>query len=267
MASFNVIKIPGGRVSSPSQKTNVSLEISSSDLKDFEQQIRTAISKELFFTLSQLKDEFSKTIKDEFETRLKDSSIISDLEKSDDFIAMNMGFPVSQGPDKAKRIIDAILDSTTVKLSQKTKNKVIDFTISVLMQPDDYNNLTHLGDTTIISRDGRVYNWLGWMLHRGSKTLIREFGILESSEVSNVYNNPSTIEYIRQRIRHGKSGLAIMSKNAPSSYWRMPPRWQGSVDNNFITVASESMNWGLIQKQISKVVKRELKKVFRKYGV
>ena len=110
-------------------------------------------------------------------------------------------------------IIDSIINSTSISLTQYSKN-LTGGGLEINIQPTDYGNLLSLPQGHTKYYDGDLH-WLNWLLTRGDETIV----------VGYEYNPQNGV---------GRSKLGNMK---PGGSFRVPPQFSGTVDNNFITRA------------------------------
>lgn len=107
-------------------------------------------------------------------------------------------------------IINAVVDSTEIKLLKYTKN--LKGGLEIGFQPSNFVNLLSLGEGHTIYQGGDLH-WLDWLLKRGDSII-----------VTNYQYNPRT--------GLGRSGLGNM---IPGGSFRIPPQFSGTENDNFIT--------------------------------
>lgn len=128
--------------------------------------------------------------------------------------------------DPTDEIVEAIVRSLEIRV--KKVDRKLNGGISILLQPDSFQNLLNLPSANQRIESGGSLPWLSWLLTLGDQVIIANYG---------VEFGPG-----------GRSGGATMSKSyAP---YKVNSSFSGTVDNNFITRAiARSSN------QIKKAIK------------
>ena len=121
--------------------------------------------------------------------------------------------------DPADDIIYSVANSTHVifKNFRFTKQEVKNV-FSVYIQSSTFNNLLNLAVANVITENGEVLPWLEWLLTAGDAVVILDY----------------SVEYGRNS--NSRTGNAIM---VPGGFFRVDPKYSGTVENNFITRALE----------------------------
>lgn len=135
--------------------------------------------------------------------------------------------------DPTDEIISAIVNSVYVEVRKITSSGGrFNGGITILIQPSGYQNLLSLPVAQQEIEDGSSLPWLSWLLTRGTKIIIANYGVLEG-------------------VGFGRSGGAKMTKKeAP---FMVNTKYSGVPEDNFITRALEPH-----QSTISKIIKEEL---------
>lgn len=109
-------------------------------------------------------------------------------------------------------IIEAIKQSTTIKIDKI--NRRYQGNVEFSFQPSDFSNLLNLGSGHVITEKSDDLHWLEWLLTIGDTAII--------------------VGYRYEPKASGRSGGGIMTKG---SFFRVPPQFSGTLENNFITRA------------------------------
>lgn len=123
-------------------------------------------------------------------------------------------------------IVSSVVNSTNIVIIPYDK-KLKGGGIELNIQPDNFSNLLGLSQGHSVYQDGDLH-WLDWLLNRGDETIV----------VGYQYNPQTGL---------GRSKLGNMKNGG---FFRVPPEFSGTEQNNFITRALIGSNQ---EKQISKI--------------
>lgn len=90
------------------------------------------------------------------------------------------------------------------------------------MVNNDFSDILSLGAATLVTEKGSPLEWLKWLLLEGDKIIIGGYDF----KIGNFKNS--------------RTGGGIMSPSFSGS-WRVPPEFSGTIQNNWITRAIESI--------------------------
>ncbi len=122
-----------------------------------------------------------------------------------------LGLAPGQGDLAVAQIKKAVLSSIQVNLnSDKQDIRKISLTINI--QPSDMLNVLEIPAGVIITENGTTLEWLKWLILLGTSTVV--FGFSYKPAVD------------------GRSGGGRMESGGS---WRVPPRFAGTIDDNFVT--------------------------------
>lgn len=124
-------------------------------------------------------------------------------------------FGIPPGDERAafNAIHDAVVASVEVEIVL-FNNSLTSGGIKVNFQPADFSRLLSIPEGHVIYENGDLH-WLQWLLQRGDEVI-----------VTNYEYNPKS--------GFGRSGLGSMKSGG---FFRVPPQYSGTSDNNFITRA------------------------------
>lgn len=124
-----------------------------------------------------------------------------------------------------------------VKKTTIKGNKIVGG-FSIYMIQSDFSDVLFLlnADAYQITEKGDLLNWLEWLLILGDKTIIKEYEV----EIK-----PSP---------RSRTGGAVM-KRKKSAKWKVPSEFSGTINNNWITRAIDS-----VENDIEIAILRELQK-------
>lgn len=130
-------------------------------------------------------------------------------------------------PDAASRI-NTILDTIEKSLYVEYQNpKIVGQSISggffIGMVNSDFTDILSLSESTFITEKGTPLEWLKWLLIEGDKTIITGY------------------EFNIGNFKNSRTGGGIMTSSM-SGTWRVPPEFAGSIENNWITRAVDSVS-------------------------
>lgn len=109
-------------------------------------------------------------------------------------------------------IINAIKQSTSIQINKINRKYV--GTVEFNFQPLNFANILGLSSGHIVTEKGADLHWLDWLITQGDAAII--------------------VGYKYEAKNSGRSGGGIMS---PGSYFRVPPQYSGTLEDNFITRA------------------------------
>ena len=127
-------------------------------------------------------------------------------------LGAQLGLTPAAAAAAVDNIIAAVSESVKVEVSEKVR-KIKDLTVTVSIQPSDFQNLLTLETSAYLTERGSKIDWLSWLLFSGTKTIITGFS----------YEADSSF---------GRSGGGFMSFGG---VWRIPPQFAGTENDNFIT--------------------------------
>lgn len=146
-------------------------------------------------------------------------------------------FGLSDGNSRISNIINFWVNNIVVLKKRATKSGgQIRAGLTIKMIQKDFEDVLSLGDATVITAKGQPLPWLEWLLKFGDKVIIRDYDVSFSTKSSS----------------KSRSGLAIMIKGKGTN-WRVPPEFAGTMENNFVTRAINSVEDDIIsilEKQI-----------------
>lgn len=96
--------------------------------------------------------------------------------------------------------------------------------IKLNMLKSDWSDVINSPDASIITDRGGVLWWLEWLLTYGSQIIVKEYDVVASTSP------------------RSRSGMALMFKHVKRGYWMVPPRFQGTTNNNFVTQVLDTMD-------------------------
>ncbi len=105
--------------------------------------------------------------------------------------------------------------------------------LAISICASDFGDVLGIGAATLTTDNGTDLHWLEWLLTEGDKTIVRDFHIVYEPE------NSRTDSY-------------IMVKGGA---WGVPPEFSGTIGDNFVTRALDSIR----QSEITNLVKRNIK--------
>lgn len=145
-------------------------------------------------------------------------------------LAGQFGIPPAQVPFAVSSIIESVKASIFPEFRPFDSQLKGGFVIN--LQPDDFNNLLSLVSGHVFYAKGDLH-WLNWLLTLGSSIVVANYGYSAS-------------------VGSGRSGLGVMSIGRS---FRVPPRFSGTPDDNFITRALSGKSQ---QDQITKIIEKAL---------
>lgn len=143
-------------------------------------------------------------------------------------------------PDPATRIEEILL---SIKSGYIVKEKPVTAKVSSLvgglkiqMIKKDFSDLLTLGASTLTTEKGDQLNWLQWLLLEGDSIIVSDHIFIFG---------PSPFS---------RTGMGLMRESV-GGFWRVPPEYAGSINNNWITRAIDSAS-SVIDSTIQKILQK-----------
>lgn len=129
-------------------------------------------------------------------------------------------------------IAQAVSSSITVDLV-KVDAKLSKGGLRINFQPSNFVNLLSLPQGHVVYKDGDLH-WMDWLISQGDRIIVTDYSFKPSAG-------------------GGRSKQGTMTK---SGFFRVPPQYSGTIDNNFVTRALTGSEQ---QKQINSLLQEVLK--------
>ena len=147
-------------------------------------------------------------------------------------------FGLANPQSDVEQIINIVADSVQVKLSRATRRGgTVSAKLVLTAVSSNFQEVLASNAGSYNTSKGQQINWMNWLLTLGDRIIVREY------------------EVVRGNFPFSRTGTAIMSKGKGRG-WRVPPQYSGTVENNFITRATDS-----ILPELGKTVERLVKQV------
>ena len=196
---------------------SISLKIIDS-IKSIEKNINSAIAIEINNILSSKQNYLLSEVKKRIPLWIESQPEIISLKSNDIFsLAGQLGIP-GDVTYVVNAITNAVKESTSIKFIKYTPN-LKGVGLELHFQPSDFKNLLSLNEGHVNYNNGDLH-WLDWLLIKGNAVII-----------TNYQYNPST--------GLGRSGLGNM---IPGNFFRIPPQFAGTIQDNFVTRAFLNQN-------------------------
>lgn len=128
-------------------------------------------------------------------------------------------------PDPASRLNEILLSIKTGYLVKEkpitAKSASLIGGLKIQMIKKDFSDLLSLGSATLTTEKGDQLNWLQWLLLEGDSVIVSDHIFVFG---------PSPFS---------RTGMGLMRESV-GGFWRVPPEYAGSINNNWITRAIES---------------------------
>jgi len=147
-------------------------------------------------------------------------------------LGAQLGLPVGTGPAAVNAITVAMVNSISLDIS-KINKRTLAGGITAKFMPATFVDLLSLPEGTIRTELGTELPWLNWLLTEGFSVIV--------------------VGYKFNFRRGGRSQGGYMTEGG---IWRVPPKYAGTKDDNFITRALTGKK---NEQQISEVFKRHIK--------
>lgn len=196
-------------------------------LKESEKQINAIIAAEVNKAFKQIVARARPIIIREIQTLFKRS-----VESSPEYQSLLFGklmseFGIEDSSRKLADIMKTWLDSINTEYNTKTGVLTINMCLS------DFRDVLGLEAASIITDKGQELEWLRWLLLDGDKTIIRDFHI----EYNPLYS---------------RTDSDIMVKGGA---WKVPAEFSGSLGDNFVTRALDTIS----DETISNIIQKQLR--------
>lgn len=198
-------------------------------LNKIEKDINNSIVQVINTIILKKTETITKSVKSIIPQWLKDQPEIQSL------LSRNVGslvgqFGIKNPQDAVGAIINSVVGATEVKFVKYRSN--FKGGLELNFQPASFSNLLSLPEGHTVYEDGDLH-WLKWLLKLGDTAI-----------VTNFQYNPVT--------GLGRSGLGNM---IPGGFFRVPPQFSGTDNNNFITRAFIGSNQ---EKQLASILAKIL---------
>lgn len=192
--------------------------------------INKALAGELNSLFKKKKDKLLSTVKAIVYNAIRSCPEVDSLSSGE--LKLDFGLTI----DPSAALINAIVSSVDIIVTPFSANggTLSKGGITILIQPNDYQNLLGLSVSQQPIESGGAIPWLQWLLLEGDSIIIADFGVEYSNEAK------------------GRAGPARMSRS--TAPFRVNPSFSGTRDDNFITRALRAY-FPQIEKAISGVLK------------
>jgi hypothetical protein len=127
---------------------------------------------------------------------------------------------LQDGGRRLARIVGQIKNSVDVSVSKfQLRGGLIGGYVRVFAIRADFSDVLSMEEASFISENEALVPWLNWILLQGDRILIA---------THRVSFNPKLLGYSR-------TGQAVMIKTSRGPFFRIPPQYSGTADDNFIT--------------------------------
>lgn len=183
--------------------------------------ILEALQEEVESTIKKAVPEITKNIQRIINDVIKNAPEYSSLINGQ----LKLEFGLYDAQSQADTIVNAWTNNITVDMkSIKINNAGLSGGFSIEMIASDFSDVLSLSSAEMIdSERGYSLPWLKWLLLEGGKVLVKDYQIVLGA-------NP-----------YSRTGYAIM-KSDSSSNWRVPSEFAGTITNNWVTRAIDSLS-------------------------
>lgn len=197
------------------------------------QDIKRAILEQADIKIRQILGANSDVIQSLIAESLRDK-----LKNTPEYLSMTLsglkgafGFEDGTEVARANAVVNAIADAVTIEfpVSTVTTNKIVNV-LRVGLVPKEYDYLYQLQEAYIFTEKGDTLPWLEWLLEKGDRIIIDDY----------------KVAFIPEK---GRSRMAIMIKSS-GAFWKVPAKYSGTKNNNWITRTVMSMEFREDIKQI-----------------
>jgi hypothetical protein len=134
-------------------------------------------------------------------------------------------FGLYDSQNQADKIVDTWSNNINIDMKPiKINNAGLSGGFSLGMIASNLQDVLSLAEASMIDTDrGYSLPWLQWLLKDGGKVLVKDYKVVLGP-------NP-----------YSRTGYAIMRSDS-SSNWRVPPEFAGTITNNWVTRAIDSLS-------------------------
>lgn len=218
----------------------LSIELLTTDA-EFERMVKLAMVEKLNVLLRRSLPDFKRRISPFIYNALIKSPVYRDILVGD--LSAELGFRRGQEERFINGIIKALSEEYILEFKPLSLSATGDITGGIevkIIQADLKDILSH--PLAFIKTKKQKLHWLDWLLTWGDRIVVRDYSI------------------VFKQTRRSRSGFAIMVKSKFSPFWRVPPQFSGTLDNNWITRALEKAN---VEADITNLFYEYLKKAVR----
>lgn len=197
---------------------------------DIKKKIITALKEDIDSTLNkaipQINTQIQSVLKQAIQNQPEYQSLLSGQ--------LRLEFGIPNPSPAVTAIINQWISNTSIDRKPSTVNsRGISTGFSIGMVASDYADVLSLSAASVTDTKGYSLPWLDWLLLQGGRIIVRNYSV-ELGPFST-----------------SRSGGAIMRSS--STNWRVPPEFAGTLTNNWVTRAIDSIEseiFSIIQKNI-----------------
>ena len=197
----------------------------------FSQHVVSEIQAKLKRNVTALNTSIKARVKDTFMELLFNSPEVTSLTRG----ALQGNLGVTDPEGKIINIVDTWMNN--IHVSVQAGNSPL-LTVNIGILTEDYSDVLSLPDSSHVSDNGHIIEWLRWLLLEGDKTIANYF-------------------FLPGRRSKSRTGRGIMVQKE-GRVWSIPPQFRGTATDNFATRALENLD-----KALDRIVRVEINKVFK----
>lgn len=200
-------------------------------LKESEKQINAIMTQEINKVLKRVVNSARPIIAKEVGILFKRA-----IESSPEYQSLLFGklmneFGIEDSPRKLADIMNVWLNSINTEYNTRSGVLTINMCLS------DFRDVLGLEAASIITEKGQELEWLRWLLLDGDKTIVRDF-------------------HIEYNPMYSRTASDVMVKGGS---WGVPPEFSGSLGDNFVTRALDTIS----DEAISNIIQKQLKAAYK----
>lgn len=201
--------------------------------KSIQGKIKAQFANFLNLTLRRRTRKIVEEIKGRLPVWLNDSPTIRELSRGTGVGTLGAQFGLYKGTETQaiEAIIDTVVASMDVEMSPINK-RTLAGGVSIGIVPATFQDLLNLPEGHVIDGDTDLH-WLKWLLKEGPRIIVKEYSY-------------------RTKAGAGRSGGGFMEKRG---FFRVPPEYAGTVEDNFITKALSGVDK---EREIFTIIQRNL---------
>lgn len=178
---------------------------------------------------NQVKNSIPKIVIAAIKNEPEYSSLISGKLKAE------FGLPDSNS--RLEGILSAVENNLIIQFKPpKISGSQIKGGIKLQMVKSNFSDLLSLAESSFITENGSVLNWLQWLLIEGDNVIVSDY------------------RFIAGPYSTSRTGMGIMNEFS-GAFWRVPPEFSGNINNNWITRAIDKAS-GNISQELDKIISR-----------
>lgn len=198
-------------------------------LKDKDTQITSKINKTLIREVDRVMDRLTIRVIGPIRNLIRNTLLEQPEVQSVSGGTLSSEFGLPDGRNRIEEIIELWVSNIIVSKKKATaSNNRISAGLTIKMIRSDYEDVISLPSASIITGKGTILPWLEWLLKFGDQIIVRDYDVVFGS------------------YRGSRTGTAIMV-GGKEKRWGVPPEYAGTLENNFVTRALDSIEDDIVR--------------------